>query len=67
VFNVTTGNPTSLIVAAPLGSTLQSLSVDNSGRDILVGVVGPYGAETAQVEDGQLVTVSKTSPTAAQW
>ena len=67
VFNVKSGKPMSLIVAAPPGSTFQSLAVDSSGRHILVGVVGTYGAETAQVEGGQLVTVSKTSPTSAQW
>ena len=67
VYNVKTGKPMSLIVAAPPGSTLQSLSVDSARRHILVGVVGPYGAQTAQVEGGQLVTVSKTSLTAAQW
>jgi hypothetical protein len=66
-YDSTTGRPVALVVEAlPMG-TIQSVSVDTSGH-VLVGVSnGIGGAETAQVRNGRLVTVSKSSPTGAQW
>ena len=69
VFSTETDKPVSLIASAPRGSTFQGLSVDESGRHILLGVVSsfPASATNTQVESGRLVTVSKHSPTDAEW
>jgi hypothetical protein len=69
VFNTETGKQVSLIASAPQGSTFQGLSVDESGGHILLGVVSsfPASATNTQVESGRLVTVSKHSPTDAEW
>jgi hypothetical protein len=69
VFNTETGKPVSLIASAPRGSTFQGLSVDESGGHILLGVVSsvPVSGTNIQVENGRLVTVSKHSPTDAEW
>jgi hypothetical protein len=67
VFDVATGQPVARIAAAPGGGRFQSLSLDGSGGHVLVGVSDGNGVVTAQVEHGRLVTVSTTSPSAAQW
>jgi hypothetical protein len=69
VYNVATGRPEAVIASAPQGSTFQGLSVDATGSHVLLGVVSKYpeGAENAQVENGRLVEITKTSPTDAEW
>jgi len=69
VFNIETGKAVSRIASAPRGSMFQGLSVDESGGHILLGVVSSFTASAAnfQVESGRLVTVSKHSPTDAEW
>ena len=66
-FNAATGQPLGRIATAPPNSTIQSASVDTDGH-VLVGVVhGETGADNAVVRNGRLTTISRSSPTGAQW
>jgi hypothetical protein len=67
VFDTTTGQPIAEIAAASQGAKFQGLSVDTTGRHFLVGVVNLSGETLAQVDNSRLVTVSKRSPSGAEW
>jgi hypothetical protein len=68
VFSSMTGAAVARMVEAPAGITIQSISVDPSSGHVLVGLSRANGAaETAQLVHGQLIEVSQTAPTDAQW
>ena len=68
-FDASTGNQVGVLVTAPTGARFQGLSIDPSGRYVLVGIVrsDPAGAELTRIDGTRLVTVSRNSVTGADW
>ena len=64
-FDASTGKRVGALATAPAGARFQGLSIDTSGRYVLVGIVrsDPAGAELARIAGARLVTVSRNSVT----